>query len=79
MHKIQNFDIDKQCNKYVDEQIINRLKDLQKEYNENKSDENFYKLIYNIPSGFILTARLVTNYRALKTIYSQRKTHRLPE
>ena len=26
-----------------------------------------------------LTARLTTNYRALKTVYSQRKNHRLPE
>lgn len=79
MHKIQNFDISKQCNEYVDKEILNRLKQLQKNYNDDKSNENFYKLIYNIPSGFQLTARLVTNYRALKTIYSQRKTHRLPE
>ena len=34
--------------------------------------------LYN-PCGFELTARLTTNYRALKTIYSQRKDHRLPE
>ena len=32
-----------------------------------------------MPSGFELTARLTTNYRALKTVYAQRKNHRLPE
>lgn len=79
MHKIQNFDIKKQCNNYVDDIIINRLIELQAEYKNDNSNENFYKLIYNIPSGFTLTARLTTNYRALKTIYMQRKFHRLPE
>lgn len=79
MHKINNFDINAQCNEFVDETIKNRLIELQKQYAENKTNENFYKLIYNIPSGFNLTARLTTNYRALKTIYHQRKHHRLPE
>lgn len=29
--------------------------------------------------GLRLTARITTNYRQLKTIYQQRKNHRLPE
>ena len=41
--------------------------------------ELYLEILYNIPSGFELTARLTTNYRALKTAYSQRKNHRLPE
>ena len=32
-----------------------------------------------MPSGLELTARMTTNYRQLKTIYAQRKNHRLPE
>jgi hypothetical protein len=79
MHKISNFDIDKQCNKYVDPDIIQCLRKLQKIYKTDPSTENFLKLVYNVPSGFNLTARLTTNYRALKTIYSQRRCHRLPE
>lgn len=31
------------------------------------------------PSGLLLTARITTNYLQLKSIYAQRKTHRLPE
>lgn len=79
MHKIHNFDIKTQCNEWVDNRIIQIIEELQKQYLEDKSPENFCKLIYNIPSGFNLTARLTTNYRSLKTIYSQRKNHRLPE
>ena len=36
-------------------------------------------MIYNIPSVFEYTAGMVTNYRQLKTIYGQRKNHRLNE
>lgn len=39
----------------------------------------YLEILYNVPSGFELTARLTTNYRALKTVYFQRKNHRLPE
>ena len=79
MHRISQMDLNKSCNQYVDKQIFDILKELIYNYNENPTDENFYKLIYNIPSGFEYTARLSTNYRQLKTIYSQRKNHRLPD
>lgn len=79
MHRIDRFDIDSQMNEYVDEAIRNRLKELIAEYKEDRSKDNFLKVIYNIPTGFQLTARMTTNYRQLKTIYHQRKTHRLPE
>lgn len=79
MHRITKMDLDKSCNQYVDKKILDILKNLIYNYNENPTNENFYKLIYNIPSGFEYTARLTTNYRQLKTIYSQRKNHRLPD
>jgi hypothetical protein len=59
--------------------VIEEVLRLVKEYNENKTEENYLKVLYNIPSGFQLTARMTTNYRQLKTIYHQRRTHRLPE
>ena len=37
------------------------------------------QLSYNVPIGTCLTARVSTNYRQLKTIYSQRENHILPE
>lgn len=37
------------------------------------------KLAYSCPMGLELTARITTNYLQLKTIYNQRKNHRLQE
>ncbi len=79
MHCIQKFNIKDQCNEYVDDRIISIVNELKQEYNDNPSSENFLRLIYNVPSGFQLTARMTTNYRCLKNIYNQRKNHRLPE
>lgn len=39
----------------------------------------YLEILYSNPCGFKLTARMTTNYRQLKTIYHQRKNHRLPE
>lgn len=41
--------------------------------------EKYLEILYSNPSGFKLTARMTTNYRQLKTIYFQRRNHRLPE
>lgn len=79
MHCIAKFDPEKQCNEYVHPGTISIIKGLLDCYNENKTAENYLRLLYNIPTGFRLTARMTTNYRQLKTIYRQRKTHRLPE
>ena len=79
MHRITRFDIDSQVNEYVDERSIATLKDLVAQYNNDNSAENYLKVLYNIPTGFRLTAAMTTNYRQLKTIYAQRKSHRLPE
>lgn len=79
IHKINALKIDENCNSYVTEEAKNLLKKLQKEYAENPSEEKLLKLLYNIPTGFSYTARMTTNYRQLKTIYNQRKNHKLPE
>ncbi len=42
-------------------------------------NQMYLELLYSNPAGFKLTAKMTTNYRALKTIYHQRKDHRLPE
>lgn len=43
------------------------------------SKQKYLEILYSNPSGFKITARMTTNYRQLKTIYIQRKDHRLPE
>lgn len=79
MHRITQLDIAKQCNEYVDSEIIGICKEYVAQYNDDKTPENYLRVLYNIPVGFRLTARMTTNYRQLKTIYLQRKNHRLPE
>lgn len=79
MHKIAQFDIAKQCHEYVDPGIISIVKAYVDAYNMEPTPENYLRLLYNVPVGFKLTAGMTTNYRQLKTIYAQRKTHRLPE
>lgn len=43
----------------------------------NNKQDLFHAIISNIPSGFLLTSRMTTNYLQLKTMYHQRKHHKL--
>lgn len=55
---------------------INALIDM---YNQTKDSEDFQKLISNLPSGYLKWMGISTNYLQLKTIYSQRRHHKLNE
>ena len=79
MHRISQFKLDEQYSEYVDQRIIDVIKELQVKYNETHDKEDYLRLLYSNPCGFKLTARMTTNFRQLKTIYYQRKNHRLPE
>ena len=79
MHRISKFDLDSAFNEYTDPVIISRLKELQEVYLETKDKEDYLKLLYSTPSGLEMTGRVTTNYLQLMNIYSQRRTHRLPE
>jgi hypothetical protein len=79
MHRIAKFDLPKQYNQYVDPRIVDVIEELKDQYNQTKDKYDYLKLLYSNPAGFQLTARLTTNYRCLKGVYSQRKDHRLPE
>lgn len=79
MHRIAKFDIDKQCCPYVTPATIAEVERLKCIYEADPTPENYLYLLYNTPVGFKLTAGMTTNYRQLKTIYAQRRTHRLPE
>lgn len=94
MHKVTKFNLKEQCNKYVDPRIIDIVQAKINEYNrlvtldissgksaerEKIMDELYLEILYNIPCGFELTAGMTTNYQQLKTMYKQRRHHRLPE
>lgn len=87
MHRIAQMNIAECCNKYVWKSTIDNLQDVANEYNkltiEQKNSpegkEMYLEILYNIPTGFELTAGMTTNYQQLKTIYGQRRHHRLPD
>lgn len=85
MHRITRFDLDDQYIEYVDSRIIAIIKEKVEEYNQllqNESSgapEKYLEILYSNPCGMKLTAGITTNYRQLKTMYKQRKNHRLPE
>lgn len=85
MHRIARFNLDDQYDSHVDPRIITIMKEKVEEYNQllqNESSgasEKYLEILYSNPCGFKLTAGITTNYRQLKTMYKQRKNHRLPE
>lgn len=89
MHRITKFDLSKQYNEYVDPRIINIMQEKVAAYNALLAENNgtkteelkkmYLEILYSNPSGFMLTARMTTNYRCLKNIWRQRRDHRLPE
>jgi len=79
MHTLKDVDLTCAYNRYVDDRAINVMIELQDNYKQDPSAENLLKLLYTNPCGMRLAATMTTNYRQLKTIYTQRKNHRLPE
>ena len=39
----------------------------------------YLEILYSNPCGMLLTARMTTNYQSIKTMYLQRRYHKLPE
>lgn len=83
MHRITKFDLDKAYIEYVDPRIVDIMKEKVNEYNnitsEDEKKKAYLEILYSNPCGCKLTARMTTNYQQLRTIYRQRKNHRLPE
>lgn len=79
MHKISKFNYENCFCDYVTDNTKAEMQRLLDIYNAEPTAENYLTLLYNCPVGIKLTAGITTNYQQLKTIYGQRKTHRLPE
>jgi len=81
MHKLTNFDLDEigAFNPHTSKNTIEEVKRLQKQYLDNPTRENKLELLYSAPVGLIVPARMTTNYAQLKTMYTQRKGHFLPD
>lgn len=84
MHRIAKFNLDESYNEFVDPKIVEIMKEKIYRYNnaelsQEEKERLYLEILYSNPSGFKITARITTNYRQLKTIYKQRRNHRLPE
>lgn len=79
MHKLDKMDMDACFNEWVCDDAKTMMKGLLAKYNEEKTYENFMRLLSNCPQGIELFMRCSTNYEQLATIYHQRKHHKLKE
>jgi hypothetical protein len=93
MHRMTKMDIKECCNKYVDDIVIKNLQkwvDVFNSFEDGMKEisiegatyskyEIFMKVISNAPLGFEQTMRVTSNYLQLKTIYLQRRHHKLKE
>lgn len=86
MHRLVQMDMDACFNEYVTKESKELMKEYIAEYNlacetgcGDDQYEAFMKIISNCPLGVELFMRCSTNYLQLKTIYHQRKGHKLIE
>lgn len=86
MHRVAVLPLKESCNQYVSGTVLYEIERLKNVYDsidggmypEEKKDA-YLRLLYNLPSGFELTAGMTTNYRCLKNMRAQRRHHRLPD
>jgi len=85
MHRITSRELTKEdFTIFVDNLFIDRLNSLIYAYNNPNEltlskSELFKKIISNLPSGYLKWMAISTNYLQLKTIYKQRRNHKLIE
>ena len=85
MHCLLKFDIEKQCVKDTNKEVLKIVSKIKDEYNAipeeevEQRKEKWRELVASTPCGFCLGASMTTNYQQLKTIFNQRKNHKLQE
>ncbi len=84
MHCATKFKVEERCVPETNPEVIKIVQKMIDEYAATKDDTSnnknlWYQIIATLPSGFCLSATMVTNYRQLKTMCLQRKGHRLTE
>jgi len=84
MHCLLKFDIATQCVSETNNEIVRIVDEMVSEYHTLSDDDNRKKslwreIVASLPSGFCLGATMTTNYQQLKTMYLQRRYHKLIE
>lgn len=85
MHCLLKFDITNQCVTETNKKILEIVEQVKSEYlaipDELKEEKikKWRELVASTPCGFVLGASMTTNYQQLKTMYMQRRYHKLKE
>lgn len=83
MHCLMKFDINEQCVDETSIEVLNIIAKMVEEYKALDEGETkqllWRKIVASLPCGFCLGATMTTNYQQLKTMYNQRKHHKLKE
>lgn len=94
MHRLTKFDVFSQCVEDTDLVVLQRVQHLIDKYNEFLDgykpiaddpevkalrESKWRTIVASLPCGFVLGATITTNFRQLKTIFLQRKNHKLKE
>ncbi|BAL85150.1 hypothetical protein SELR_pSRC300770 (plasmid) [Selenomonas ruminantium subsp. lactilytica TAM6421] len=79
MHRGKALDYRRMADAAVDDKILALFEGIVEDYTLNPTEENLLRVKANMPEGICLAAGISTNYAQLRTMYYQRKTHRLPQ
>lgn len=79
MHRLSKIGMSDAFNKYVDKEVIDLLRKYIKKYESKPTYENMMIMLSNCPLGIELFMRCSTNYLQLKTIFFQRRNHKLKD
>lgn len=84
MHSLLKFKVKDQCVSDTDPRVIEIAQEKADEVLKLALDDpmrtaKWRELIATLPCGFVLGATMTTNYQQLKTMYLQRKNHKLKE
>jgi hypothetical protein len=84
MHCLLKFDVASQCVEETNKEVLLIMERLIEQYKNIPDDDPLKKdkwreLVATLPSGFCLSATMSTNYQQLKTMYLQRRYHKLKE
>jgi len=85
MHCLLKFNIEERVVTEVHPRVLDVIRELVAEYlaitDEDKNAQilKWREIVASLPCGFCLSATMTTNYQQLKTMYFQRRNHKLVE
>lgn len=83
MHCLMKFDVASQCVPTTSKEVLRVVSEMIEKYKALEDPQQkqaaWEEIVASLPCGFCLGATMTTNYQQLKTMYHQRKHHKLKE